>query len=62
MSQTGLPHWREATGEDEGGRGFQLVNEITQRWGSSASEAAPVSGSSSSPGIAGPPAAGHTFM
>src|SRR5437868_15463841 len=20
--QTGLPHWREATGEDEGGRGF----------------------------------------
>jgi anti-sigma regulatory factor (Ser/Thr protein kinase) len=31
--QTGLPHWREATGEDEGGRGFQLVNEIAQRWG-----------------------------
>ena len=31
--QTGLPHWREATGEDEGGRGFHLVNEIAQRWG-----------------------------
>jgi len=31
--QTGLPHWREATGEDEGGRGFQLVNELAQRWG-----------------------------
>jgi hypothetical protein len=31
--QTGLPHWREAIGEDEGGRGFQLVNEIAQRWG-----------------------------
>lgn len=31
--QTGLPHWRGATGEDEGGRGFQLVNEIAQRWG-----------------------------
>jgi serine/threonine-protein kinase RsbW len=31
--QAGLPHWREATGEDEGGRGFQLVNEIAQRWG-----------------------------
>src|SRR5512142_2520291 len=31
--QTGLPHWREATGEDEGGRGFLLVNEIAQRWG-----------------------------
>jgi hypothetical protein len=31
--QTGLPHWREATVEDEGGRGFQLVNEIAQRWG-----------------------------
>ena len=30
---TGLPHWREATGEDEGGRGFQLVDEIAQRWG-----------------------------
>ena len=26
--RSGLPHWREATGEDEGGRGFQLVNEI----------------------------------
>ncbi len=31
--QAGLPHWREATVEDEGGRGFQLVNEIAQRWG-----------------------------
>ena len=47
--QTGPPRWREATGEDEGGRGFQLVNEIAQRWGSSASEAAPASGSSSYP-------------
>lgn len=31
--RTGLPHWREANGQDEGGRGFQLVNEIAQRWG-----------------------------
>jgi anti-sigma regulatory factor (Ser/Thr protein kinase) len=31
--QTGLPHWREAEGHDEDGRGFQLVNEIAQRWG-----------------------------
>ena len=31
--RSGLPHWREATGRDEGGRGFQLVNEIAQRWG-----------------------------
>jgi len=29
----GLPHWREANGHDEDGRGFQLVNEIAQRWG-----------------------------
>jgi serine/threonine-protein kinase RsbW len=29
----GLPHWREVNGHDEGGRGFQLVNEIAQRWG-----------------------------
>jgi anti-sigma regulatory factor (Ser/Thr protein kinase) len=29
----GLPHWREANGQDECGRGFQLVNEIAQRWG-----------------------------
>lgn len=28
-----LPHWREAGGHDEGGRGFQLVNEIAERWG-----------------------------
>jgi serine/threonine-protein kinase RsbW len=31
--RTGLPHWREAGGQDEGGRGFLLVNEIAQRWG-----------------------------
>jgi anti-sigma regulatory factor (Ser/Thr protein kinase) len=31
--RSGLPHWREATGQDEGGRGFQLVNEIAERWG-----------------------------
>ncbi len=31
--RSGLPHWREATGQDEGGRGFQLVNEIAGRWG-----------------------------
>lgn len=30
---TGLPHWREASGDDESGRGFQLVNEIAHRWG-----------------------------
>ena len=29
----GLPHWREADGHDESGRGFQLVNEIAHRWG-----------------------------
>jgi anti-sigma regulatory factor (Ser/Thr protein kinase) len=29
----GLPHWREAAGQDERGRGFQLVNEIALRWG-----------------------------
>jgi anti-sigma regulatory factor (Ser/Thr protein kinase) len=29
----GLPHWRKANGQDEDGRGFQLVNEIAQRWG-----------------------------
>jgi hypothetical protein len=29
----GPPHWRSATGQDEGGRGFQLVNEIAQHWG-----------------------------
>ena len=29
----GLPHWREANGYDEGGRGFLLVNEIADRWG-----------------------------
>jgi anti-sigma regulatory factor (Ser/Thr protein kinase) len=31
--RAGLPHWREAAGHDEGGRGFHLVNEIAQRWG-----------------------------
>lgn len=31
--RTGLPHWCEAGGQDEGGRGFLLVNEISQRWG-----------------------------
>jgi anti-sigma regulatory factor (Ser/Thr protein kinase) len=31
--RTGLPYWREAEGHDEDGRGFQLVNEIAQRWG-----------------------------
>ena len=31
--RTGLPHWREAAAHDEGGRGFQLVNAIAQRWG-----------------------------
>ena len=31
--RSGLPHWREATGQDEGGRGFQLVNETAERWG-----------------------------
>ena len=31
--RSGLPHWREASGHDESGRGFQLVNEIAHRWG-----------------------------
>jgi anti-sigma regulatory factor (Ser/Thr protein kinase) len=31
--QSGLLYWREADGQDESGRGFQLVNEIAQRWG-----------------------------
>jgi len=30
---TGLPHWREADGHDEGGRGFLLVNALAERWG-----------------------------
>jgi serine/threonine-protein kinase RsbW len=29
----GLPHWRETDGHDEGGRGFQLVNALAERWG-----------------------------
>jgi anti-sigma regulatory factor (Ser/Thr protein kinase) len=29
----GLPQRRVATAQDEGGRGFQLVNAIAQRWG-----------------------------
>jgi anti-sigma regulatory factor (Ser/Thr protein kinase) len=31
--KAGLPHWREANGHDESGRGFQLVNELAHRWG-----------------------------
>ncbi|MGH3191564.1 MAG: ATP-binding protein, partial [Streptosporangiaceae bacterium] len=31
--RAGLPLWREASGHDEDGRGFQLVNEIANRWG-----------------------------
>jgi serine/threonine-protein kinase RsbW len=30
---TGVPHWREAGGHDEDGRGFQLVNALAERWG-----------------------------
>ena len=30
---TGLPHWRQTDGHDEGGRGFQLVNALAERWG-----------------------------
>jgi anti-sigma regulatory factor (Ser/Thr protein kinase) len=29
----GLPHWHEADGYDEDGRGFQLINAIAERWG-----------------------------
>ena len=29
----GLPHWREACGHDENGRGFQLVDALAERWG-----------------------------
>jgi anti-sigma regulatory factor (Ser/Thr protein kinase) len=31
--RTGLPHWHEADGHEERGRGFQLVNHIAWRWG-----------------------------
>jgi anti-sigma regulatory factor (Ser/Thr protein kinase) len=31
--RTGLPHWREAGGDDERGRGFHLVNHMAARWG-----------------------------
>lgn len=31
--RNGLPHWREANGYDEAGRGFLLVNQIAHRWG-----------------------------
>lgn len=31
--RAGLPLWREASGHDEDGRGFHLVNEIANRWG-----------------------------
>ncbi len=30
---SGLPHWREAGGHDEGGRGFHLVDRLAERWG-----------------------------
>jgi anti-sigma regulatory factor (Ser/Thr protein kinase) len=29
----GVPHWREAAADAEGGWGFHLVNEIATRWG-----------------------------
>lgn len=29
----GVPAWREAAADAESGRGFQLVNEISTRWG-----------------------------
>jgi anti-sigma regulatory factor (Ser/Thr protein kinase) len=29
----GTPHWREACGHDEDGRGFQLVDALAERWG-----------------------------
>jgi anti-sigma regulatory factor (Ser/Thr protein kinase) len=29
----GVPRWRDGTGDQEGGRGFLLVNEIAERWG-----------------------------
>jgi anti-sigma regulatory factor (Ser/Thr protein kinase) len=31
--RTGIPHWREADGNSESGRGFHLVNQIAERWG-----------------------------
>lgn len=31
--KNGVPHWREADDHSEAGRGFQLVNEIADRWG-----------------------------
>ena len=35
----GIPHMREEGPDAEGGRGFRLVNQIAQRWGSAASQA-----------------------
>ncbi|MGH3405040.1 MAG: ATP-binding protein [Streptosporangiaceae bacterium] len=29
----GIPHWRQADGDAESGRGFHLVNQIAERWG-----------------------------
>ncbi len=29
----GVPHWREASADAEGGRGFHMINEIAVRWG-----------------------------
>jgi anti-sigma regulatory factor (Ser/Thr protein kinase) len=29
----GVPHWREAGADAEGGRGFHMINEIAVRWG-----------------------------
>jgi hypothetical protein len=31
--QTGIPHWRDADGQAEDGRGFQIVNALARRWG-----------------------------
>jgi anti-sigma regulatory factor (Ser/Thr protein kinase) len=31
--KVGLPRWREPSGHEERGRGFQLVNHIAARWG-----------------------------
>jgi anti-sigma regulatory factor (Ser/Thr protein kinase) len=32
-SRTGFPHWRQADGDAENGRGLYLVNLIAERWG-----------------------------
>jgi hypothetical protein len=31
--RTGFPHWRQADGDAENGRGLYLVNLIAERWG-----------------------------